>query len=136
MIENITALQAWELLKTKANACLVDVRTAAEWTFVGVPDLKSINKTPIFISLYKYQDRQLNMHFAEDLKKQVPEKDTTILFTCRSGGRSLEASKVAFSLGYKKIYNIVDGFEGHLDKNSHRNSYEGWKFSKLPWKQD
>ena len=39
MVENVPPGQTWEALKTDPNAQLVDVRTDAEWNFVGVPDL-------------------------------------------------------------------------------------------------
>ena len=38
---NISPKDAWELLKGDPKAQLVDVRTAAEWNFVGVPDLSA-----------------------------------------------------------------------------------------------
>jgi rhodanese-related sulfurtransferase len=34
--------EAWALLASTSNAALVDVRTEAEWDFVGVPDLTAL----------------------------------------------------------------------------------------------
>ena len=31
--------QAWQSLKSEKGAALVDVRTAAEWSYVGLPDV-------------------------------------------------------------------------------------------------
>jgi len=36
---DISAAEAWEKLAADSRAQLVDVRTLAEWNFVGVPDL-------------------------------------------------------------------------------------------------
>ena len=44
MVENVAPAEAWEALKANPDAQLVDVRTDAEWTFVGVPDLSSLGK--------------------------------------------------------------------------------------------
>ena len=37
--------EAWALLKRQPGAQLVDVRTTAEWNFVGLPDLSSLGRT-------------------------------------------------------------------------------------------
>ena len=36
---DLTPEQAWELLRENPDAVLVDVRTDAEWKYVGVPDV-------------------------------------------------------------------------------------------------
>ena len=38
---------AYGMLSDDGQAALVDVRTKAEWTYVGVPDLSGLGKTPI-----------------------------------------------------------------------------------------
>ena len=38
---DVKAVDAFELLAENPSAVLVDVRTKAEWAYVGVPDLKS-----------------------------------------------------------------------------------------------
>jgi len=45
---------AFALLKSDKKAELVDVRTQAEWTWVGVPDLSGLGKTPIFVEWASY----------------------------------------------------------------------------------
>ena len=42
MVENVLPRQVWEALRKDPKAQLVDVRTDAEWTFVGLPDLTEI----------------------------------------------------------------------------------------------
>ncbi len=38
MVENVPPARVWEALIGRSRAQLVDVRTDAEWNFVGVPD--------------------------------------------------------------------------------------------------
>ena len=47
---DITPQEAWDLLKSNEDAVLVDVRTDAEWRFVGVPDTTEAGKEPLFMS--------------------------------------------------------------------------------------
>ena len=49
----------------------------------------------------------------ESLAKHVASKDTPVLFYCNGVkcGRSVESSKLAVSLGYKKIYWFRGGWE-------------------------
>ena len=49
-IKNISSQKCFEKLSTEINSQLIDVRTKPEWTYVGVPDLSSINKNVIFVS--------------------------------------------------------------------------------------
>ena len=41
--------EAWDTVKNNKDCFLVDCRTAAEWSLVGVPDLDSIGKQVFFI---------------------------------------------------------------------------------------
>ena len=41
---DISAAEAWEQLRTNPKAQLVDVRTVAEWNFVGLPDISSLGR--------------------------------------------------------------------------------------------
>lgn len=128
---DLTSLQAWEALSSN-EAILIDVRTTAEITFVGRPELGSIGGRYIACPLYEYPDMQL----LDNLQHQLAEmsRDAKLFFLCRSGGRSRHAAAIAASLGFES-YNISDGFEGELDGNGVR-SVSGWKIAGLPWRQD
>jgi rhodanese-related sulfurtransferase len=41
---DISAVEAWDKLKADPGAQLVDVRTVAEWNFVGLPDLSYLGR--------------------------------------------------------------------------------------------
>ncbi|WP_156688474.1 rhodanese-like domain-containing protein [Mycobacterium sp. Marseille-P9652] len=132
---DITPLEAWKLLSDNPNAVLVDVRTDAEWRFVGVPDLSGLGRDTVFIE-WNTADGRHNDDFAEELRERVPAGDTErpVIFLCRSGQRSIGAAEAATELGITPAYNVLDGFEGHLDARGHRGQ-SGWRASGLPWRQ-
>ena len=125
--------EAWERLSTEPDAVLVDVRTSAEWSFVGVPDLGPIGKRVVPIEWTTFPDGRQNPDFLEQLRSAVPQ-DSTVLFLCRSGGRSLNAAEAATRAGYAEAWNVLEGFEGEHDSRGHRE-LNGWKNSDLPWRQ-
>lgn len=134
---DVSPLEAWKLLSDNPNAVLVDVRTDAEWRFVGVPDLSSLGREVVFLE-WNTSDGRHNPDFADQLRRQIEPapagQERPVLFLCRSGNRSIGAAEVATQLGITPAYNVLDGFEGHLDANGHRGE-TGWRAIGLPWKQ-
>jgi rhodanese-related sulfurtransferase len=128
--------EAWELLKAEPAAQLVDVRTQPEWAFVGIPNLDSIGKKPVLLPWQTYPAMQLNPTFAEELRRVAPSPEATLLFICRSGARSRAAAETMTALGYRRCYNVAEGFEGQVDAEGHRGRKAGWKAAGLPWNQD
>ncbi|MEJ8475091.1 rhodanese-like domain-containing protein [Roseibium algae] len=130
---------AFEILMEKAAAVLVDVRTNAEWAFVGVPDLTATGRDPILAEWQSLPPAEPVKDFVTDLAKNISEKgldqSASILFLCRSGVRSQAAAKAMTQAGYANCYNITGGFEGPLDQEGHRGTQSGWKASGLPWIQ-
>lgn len=123
--------EAWELLATTENAVLVDVRTDAEWRFVGVPDTSSLNKGALLVEWNTAAGH--NPDFLEELKAHGVTQGP-VLFLCRSGVRSVAAAQAATAAGIEPAYNITEGFEGPLDDAGHRGG-AGWKATGLPWRQ-
>lgn len=132
---DVTVLQAWTLLKENPEAILVDVRTNAEWAFVGTPDLSSLGKKVIPISWVLFPNMSPNEQFIDSLKPQQLTPSAPILFLCRSGVRSIAAAISATNAGYTQCYNVLGGFEGDLDQNRHRGKTGGWKNEQLAWVQ-
>jgi rhodanese-related sulfurtransferase len=132
---DITPLEAWKLLSDNPHAVLVDVRTDAEWRFVGVPDLSSLGRDVVYIE-WNTSDGKRNDKFLTELQEQVPlgEGERPVIFLCRSGNRSIGAAVVATEAGIAPSYNVLDGFEGHLDAHGHRGD-SGWRAVGLPWTQ-
>ncbi len=134
---DISPLEAWKLLSDNPNAVLVDVRTDAEWRFVGVPDLSSLGREVVFI-VWNTTDGRHNENFTDELRERIPpaegHEERPVAFLCRSGHRSIGAAEAATQAGITPAYNVVDGFEGHLDAHGHRGE-SGWRATGLPWKQ-
>jgi rhodanese-related sulfurtransferase len=133
---DITPLQAWKLLSDNPQAVLVDVRTDAEWRFVGVPDLTSLGREVVYVEWNK-SNGQHNNNFLAELQDKIPsagEGERPVVFLCRSGNRSIGAAEVATEAGFTPSYNVLDGFEGQLDVHGHRGE-TGWRAVGLPWKQ-
>lgn len=135
---DITPLQSWKMISDNPQAVLVDVRTDAEWRFVGVPDLSSLGREVVFIE-WNMTDGKHNENFATELRDRIPPADPgggerPVVFICRSGNRSIGAAEVATKAGIAPSYNVLDGFEGHLDAHGHRGQ-TGWRAVGLPWKQ-
>lgn len=131
----ITPQDAWRRLLDEPTAKLVDVRTQAEWVYVGIPDLAASGKQPLLVQWQAFPAMQRNDAFAEQLASQGVGPGDTLLFLCRSGVRSKAAAELMTSLGYGSCWNITDGFEGPLDDGKHRGGKAGWKASGLPWVQ-
>jgi rhodanese-related sulfurtransferase len=129
MIENLTPQQAWELLQQNVSAVLVDVRSQMEHAYVGHP-IGSVH-----IPWKEAPEWEINPNFVADVKKLVPNSNAPILLLCRSGQRSLSAAKALEEEGFMHLINILDGFEGPLGANKHRNNLAGWRFCGLPWEQ-
>lgn len=124
----VTPPEAFELLQHEPKAVIVDVRTRAEWDWVGrVPGA-------IEIDWVQYPDMSRNLNFITELVRQV-DRDALILFLCRSGVRSRSAASAAMDAGFTAAFNILEGFEGDKDAQNHRGTLGGWRFHGLPWYQ-
>jgi len=115
---------------------IVDVRTAPEWQFIGVPDLSNTSSQLLNLSWKLYPSFTYNPKFISDLTAENSiSQDTPLFFICRSGGRSLDAAIAVSAVGYNYCFNITGGFEGAIDANGHRGTVHGWKYDNLPWIQ-
>lgn len=133
---DITPEGAWILLQDNPDAVLIDVRTRAEWAFVGVPDLASLGKMPGLIEWVVFPDMAPNPGFVDEaVKTATGGPEAPMLFLCRSGQRSAAAAKALTAQGFSTAYNIIGGFEGGRNQNGHRGTLEGWKVAGLPWTQ-
>jgi rhodanese-related sulfurtransferase len=126
---------AWKILSENDKSILIDVRTQAEWSYVGLPDLISLDKKPALVEWQVFPSMQLNPEFVSVLSRAVVDKDAPLLFLCRSGARSAAAAKAMTAAGYSSCFNVTDGFEGPLDAQARRGAAAGWKASGLPWRQ-
>lgn len=132
---DLTPAQAWDLLAADPRAVLVDVRTRAEWAYVGVPDLGGLGKEPLFVSWQVFPDMRVNEDFCRQVAAVGAGPDTPLLFLCRSGVRSRSAAIAMTAAGFTCCYNVGTGFEGDRDEARHRATVGGWKVDGLPWMQ-
>jgi rhodanese-related sulfurtransferase len=135
MVDNVPPRETWEALRNNPAAQLVDVRTDAEWNFVGLPDLGQAGKQVVLIPWQVYPSMQRNADFEANLSQAGFTQDHHIYFICRSGARSMSAAVAAQAAGFANVYNVADGFEGPVDGAGHRGTAAGWKADGLPWRQ-
>lgn len=128
---DVNPQEAFEQLSSNNNAVMVDVRTRAEWAFVGVPAVERMAT----ISWQQFPSMQVNEEFVSAVKEFGISKDTDIYLICRSGGRSAAAASLLTESGFASCYNVAEGFEGDLDEGRHRGTTNGWKARGLPWTQ-
>jgi rhodanese-related sulfurtransferase len=138
-IEDVPVEEVWARLESDAGSVLIDVRTRAEWAFVGLPDLEKIGKRVLTVEWQTSPESRIDAAFPERLEKVLDAagagKDTELFFICRSGGRSRMAAEAMASAGYRQCRNVADGFEGPLDADRHRGRAAGWKAAGLAWVQ-
>ena len=139
-VEQQSPAEAWQGL-SEGDAALVDVRTRAEWSFVGLTDLSSLGKEPILIEWAEFPTMAQNPRFEEQLDRALKgAPPAAVYFICRSGARSLNAAITAAAMfraagATTRCINVAEGFEGDLDSDGHRGASNGWKARGLPWRQ-
>jgi rhodanese-related sulfurtransferase len=158
--KKILSIEAHDMLNTVPDTFLIDVRTRAEYQFVGHPYQAYLFPymflTKDFIKVdevYAYQHNQKNKAFIEEVSKMFKKTDNLLIIS-RDGSKSALAAKELISAGFKKIFDVEDGFEGaefptfpddnkdkfyrQLAKRNkiygfqHRRHY-GWQWWGLPW---
>lgn len=122
----LTPAESWEVWNRVPGARIVDVRTRAEWDWVGrIPGA-------VEIEWQTYPGGTPNPDFLAQLKRQV-DPESVVMFICRSGVRSHNAACLAAEAGFAECYNVLEGFEGNVDTNGQRGKLGGWRLAGLPW---
>ena len=143
----LEAREVPEFLKRHAPKVLfVDVRTAEEQLFIGVPEGLD-GATSFGIMNYGKWDEKKNTYLRYPnpdflgqfemwaLDKGIDKNDPIVLI-CRSGDRSALSADLLARYGYTNVWSVVDGFEGDLAKDGPRKgqrAVNGWKNEGLPW---
>lgn len=143
-IDAVTPEEAYGILSENENSVLIDVRTRAEWTFVGLPDLGGIGKRVWPVEWVTFPAMTPNPAFLDEIEALVGETGglpERMLFICRSGARSMMAAKAVagrYAGGGRTVHctNVAEGFEGDPDAERHRGTLNGWKARGLPWAQN
>ena len=123
----LTPEEAFQVHEEALNSVvIVDVRSIGELDLVGrIPEA-------IHVQWAFYPGMVPNPQFADQLQTAV-NIDKTIVFMCRTGGRSHSAAVIAQQLGYQNAYNMAEGFEGEANTMKQRTLINGWKHAGLPW---
>jgi len=157
--KRILSIEAFDMLNTVPDTYLIDIRTQAEYQFVGHP-FKAYNIPYVFLTTAFVKDDEKpsyqltkNKAFLEQIGKVFRKADNLLLLD-RDGTRSVQAAKELVAAGYKNVFDVSDGFEGgefptFEDPNKHkyyrqlakRNNiygfehrrHSGWQFWGLPW---
>jgi len=131
---NLLPKMAVERLQNNPQALFVDVRSKAEFKYVGYPE------NSILIPWIDDPDWEPNPEAFSDLVMQELDGrenllNTEIILICRSGFRSNEALKCLENKGFTQVSHVASGFEGDLDENDHRGNLNGWRHDGMPWSQ-
>lgn len=151
------------MLNTVPDTYLIDIRTRAEYQFVGHPVKAYLFPYMFFASDFVKEDEKSryelspkNKAFVEELGKAFKKTDNLLILS-RDGARSALAAKDLIAAGFKKVFDIEDGFEGpefptFEDQNRHKfyrqlaksnkvygykhRRHYGWQWWGLPWTYD
>jgi rhodanese-related sulfurtransferase len=124
----VTPSEAWALQQAGA-AVIVDVRTRPEWEYVGRV------REATLVEWRRYGETSPNPQFLAQLGGHF-DRDATLLFICRSAVRSHHAAVTAAAAGFRRAFNVLEGFEGDSDERRQRGHVGGWRKAGLPWIQD
>lgn len=138
---DVTPVQAFDMIQKDPNhTFLVDIRTRYEYQDIGHP----VGAYNIPFKFYttevgeKGYNKVANKNFCNDLKALFNPEVDTLLLMCRSAKRSIGACNLAVECGFKKVYNVLGGFEGDKIKAKDHPNYgkrmlAGWRLDGLPW---
>ena len=162
-LKKILSIEAFDMLNTVPDTYLIDVRTRAEYQFIGHPI-----GAYLFPYMFMTQDMQtkngqhayrydtVNADFIKEISKAF-QKANNLIIISRDGTRSALAAKALVDAGFKHVYDVTDGFEGapfprFEDSNkdkfyrqlARRNKiygfnlrrHYGWQWWGLPWHYD
>jgi rhodanese-related sulfurtransferase len=158
--KHILSIEAYDMLNTVPDTYLIDVRTRAEYQFVGHP-LNAYLFPYMFWSSslkkedgrYEYDMSKKNRAFLKEIGKLFKKTDNLLILS-RDGTRSALAAKELLDAGFKKVYEVEDGFEGSefpVFEDNHKNKFYrqlakrnkiysfnhrrhyGWQWWGLPW---
>ncbi len=136
---DVSAQEAWDLIQTNPKAQLIDVRTMAEWNFVGLPDLTSLGRRIHCVEWQGFPGGALNPGFVDGAVRALEgagaDKSDPILFCADPARVRVQQPSRFRAAGYSSAFNVTSGFEGDADREGHRGNISGWKACGLPWRQ-
>lgn len=140
----VTPQDAQRALEANPEIIFIDVRSRAEFTFVGHPPTVDSN-IPYRVISEEFEIDEERAQYAMEpnidfpkavenlLEREGADKNAVIFLMCRSGLRSKGAADLLADSGYTRVYSVVDGFEGEIDPATGHRSLGGWRNADLPW---
>ena len=127
-MKHLTPQEAHQYTLDHPDAVLIDCRSEMEYLFVGHP------VGAHHVAWNDVPDWEINPHFVGQVRK-IASMNRPVVVICRSGQRSISAGQMLEQAGFGEVYNVLEGFEGPLDDEHHRNTIGGWRKAGLPWEQ-
>jgi rhodanese-related sulfurtransferase len=140
-VENVVPSHAYYLAASNPNVYILDVRTAAEWEWVGHPGQNKLGEgselagkvVHIPYQIDHQGTRIVNPSFLTDVREIFDgNPEVVLILMCRSGQRSLAGANLLEEAGFQAM-NMLTGFEGGTDSLGYRNTGKGWKNELLPY---
>ncbi|GGE29515.1 hypothetical protein GCM10007276_03400 [Agaricicola taiwanensis] len=127
-VDDLNSKEAYQLLQDHPEAQLVDVRRPDERSDIGAPSLEALGR-PVLHAVWPQTPDRTPEDFANELESQLQaqgaDRDTPLLFICRSGARSRAAGETMSSRGWTRVINVAGGFSG-------KPEITGWADEGLP----
>jgi rhodanese-related sulfurtransferase len=123
----LTPHEAHTFLQATPDAVFMDIRSFAEFWFVG---------HPVGAMSVPFNDEEygFNAKFIDEAASFAKRTQAVVLI-CRSGKRTLEAGAALEGAGFINVAHVTTGFEGEMNTQDQRSSVNGWRFEGLPWEQ-
>ena len=137
----VTAKEAFEQWSANKDGIkILDCRTPEEYVFVGHAPMAHNIPSRFLTYDFNAEKKEYAMKPNDGFVAAIQAKfkpDDVIMVMCRSGQRSAESVNRLTDAGFAKVYTIVDGFEGDMDKDQQsptfgKRAVNGWQNSKLP----
>lgn len=108
LVKHTTAMELQMNMDAGEKYVIIDVRSPEEYAAGHIPGAISVDFGKLFFNIAAL----------------VPNPDTEVIIYCRSGGRSVIATKLLVDLGYKNATNLKGGFmdwakAGYLVETKH-----------------
>ncbi|MHB1348580.1 MAG: rhodanese-like domain-containing protein [Desulfobulbaceae bacterium] len=130
--DDLTPVEAHDAV-VNGGAYILDVRTEAEFIWVGHPNVANVVNLPWKIE--RGGELIVNPSFLSDAEEIFENaRDAHIITMCRSGQRSVDAALALEAAGFTNVSNMLKGFEGDVNKPEGLGyrTLNGWKNSGLP----
>ena len=93
LFKTVSATEAVELMKTRENLQIIDVRSPQEREELRIAESRLVPMGDVIRGVFQ------------------GDPDQPLMLVCAVGGRSFVAGKVMFARGYREIYNLGGGIE-------------------------